>query len=202
MAIIIGLTGSIASGKSTVAKMFSGFNIPVVDADIIAREVVEVGRTAYQQVVKEFGESILNEDKTINRKHLGKIVFSDERSRKKLNSIVHPAVREEMIRQKQDYVDQGNKAVVLDIPLLFESKLTYLVDKTVVIYVDEKIQLKRLMERDDSTIQDATSRIRSQIPVKQKAEWADAVIDNSYTIESSGNQLVQILKRWNVLDNS
>lgn len=199
MSLTIGLTGSIASGKSTVANMFEQFNIPIVDADKIAREVVEPGEVAYEKIVDTFGREILQSNQEIDRKKLGSIVFSDETERKKLNNIVHPAIRKEMLRQKEDYIASGEQCVVMDIPLLFESKLFHFVDQILVVYVDEQTQLRRLMNRDQSTEEEARQRINSQISLKEKAEQADAVIDNSGTKEESLEQLKEVLIEWDVI---
>ncbi|UOR11957.1 dephospho-CoA kinase [Halobacillus amylolyticus] len=200
MTVVIGLTGSIASGKSTVSQMFHDLIIPVVDADVISREVVHVGESAYEKIVDAFGEEVLYDDKTINRKRLGEIVFSNKEKRDQLNQIVHPEVRKEMLRQRDAYKADAAAAVVLDIPLLFESKLTDYADRTLVVYVDENTQLARLMERDQSSVEEAKQRISSQIPVRKKAEMADAVIDNTGTIEQSYAQLKSILKKWNIIN--
>ncbi|WP_406944565.1 dephospho-CoA kinase [Halobacillus sp. SY10] len=199
MTLVIGLTGSIASGKSTVAKMFQDMDIPVIDADQISRDVVQPGEPAYQEIVETFGEQVLEEGGDLDRKKLGKVVFADETKRKQLNGIVHPKVREEMIRRREQYKQQQYQAVVLDIPLLFESNLTDYVEKILVVYVDEKTQLERLMERDQSGREDAEERIRAQIPVKKKAEMADAVIDNTGTVEGSLQQLNDILHGWGIV---
>lgn len=199
MTLVIGLTGSIASGKSTVSTMFKELHIPVIDADKISREVVEPGEFAYQEIVKEFGETILLEDQSIDRKKLGSIIFTDEGKRKKLNGIVHPAIRKRMLEEKEAYTKALEKCVVMDIPLLFESKLTHFVEKIVVVYVDENTQLERLMSRDGSSEKEALQRIRSQIPVREKIELADAVINNNGTKEDSFGQLKDILRKWNVL---
>ncbi|TMN21144.1 dephospho-CoA kinase [Lentibacillus cibarius] len=199
MTLIIGLTGSIASGKSTVSLMFDDYQIPVIDADKISREVVMPGETAYEQIVEMFGESILRDDKTIDRKKLGDIVFADEKKRKQLNSVVHPAVRERMLKKRDAKAASGEKCVVLDIPLLFESKLTHLVDKTVVVYVDEEVQLERLMNRDGYSEKEAYQRIHAQMPVKEKAALADAVINNNGTKQASYQQLESLLRVWEVL---
>ncbi|MGV2622370.1 UNVERIFIED_CONTAM: dephospho-CoA kinase [Halobacillus marinus] len=199
MTVVIGLTGSIASGKSTISAMFKELGIPVVDADVISRKVVEPGEAAYTRIVEAFGSDILLEDRTIDRKKLGGVVFSNEEKRKELNGIVHPEVRKEMVRQRECYKEEGHRAVVLDIPLLFESKLTVYVEKTLVVYVEEETQLRRLMERDQSTSEDAEARIASQIPVKKKAALADAVIDNNGSVEQSFDQLKDILQRWNIV---
>ncbi|MBO1004508.1 dephospho-CoA kinase [Pseudogracilibacillus auburnensis] len=200
MALIIGLTGSIGTGKSTIAKKFREWSIPVVDADVIAREVVEPEEEAYKKIVAAFGEQILQDDRdrTLDRKALGEIVFNDEHKRKKLNEIIHPAIRKEMIRQRDRYIEQGEKSVVLDIPLLYESGLTHFVDKVIVVAVDPGVQLKRIMERDDSTKEEAKRRIDAQIPVAEKAKKADAVIDNNGTEEQSYQQLKDILLTWGV----
>jgi dephospho-CoA kinase len=191
--VVIGLTGGIASGKSTVSNMIKKMGIRVVDADQIAREVVEVGKPAYDQIVKAFGSGILQADRSINREKLGGLIFSDQTKREQLNQIVHPAVRKEMINQVEDEKHRQSKAVVLDIPLLFESKLTYMVDQTILVYVDEQTQLKRLMERNGYSEEEATMRIQSQLPLKEKRELADKIIDNNGSINQTEEQLHQII---------
>lgn len=200
MCSVIGLTGGIASGKSTVAKMFSDLNIPVIDADVIAREVVEPGERSYQQIVEVFGKDILNSDESINRSKLGSIIFSNKEKREQLNQIVHPAVRKRMLEKKEAYIKQGEKCVVLDIPLLFESKLTSLVDQTLIVYVDEKIQLKRLMERNQLSEKEAMNRIKSQMPLEEKAQLADELINNNNSMEESKKQLFNLLKKWGIIE--
>ena len=199
MALIIGLTGSIASGKSTVSKMFNDLNIPVVDADKLSREVVEPGEEAYREIVRQFGDTILHKDNTINREKLGSIVFTDEKKRKQLNNIVHPAVRKAMQKEKDELIEAQERCIVLDIPLLYESNLTHYVEKIIVVYVDEAVQLKRLMKRNGYSEEEAMQRIKSQLPVKEKASLADAVIDNNGTINESYEQLQSLLKKWQVL---
>ncbi|MBB5324520.1 dephospho-CoA kinase [Anoxybacillus tepidamans] len=199
MALTIGLTGGIASGKSTVAHMLRELRIPVIDADVIAREVVEIGEEAYGQIIETFGNGILQENGAIDRARLGAIVFHDEEKRKQLNAIVHPAVRKKMMAQKEAYIKSGEETVVLDIPLLLESKLTHLVDKIMVVYVDESVQLERLMKRNGFSREEAIARIRSQMPLSEKIAYADAVIDNNGTIEKTREQLLHILTTWSVL---
>lgn len=201
MSLIIGLTGSIGTGKSTVAKMFKKLNIPVIDADEIARLVVEPGKEAYNQIVETFGEEILQEDRSLDRKRLGAIVFNDEEKRKQLNAIVHPAIRKEMLRQRDYYIAQNESCIVLDIPLLYESKLESFAEKVIVVYTDPDKQLERILQRDDITEEEAKQRINSQIDVAKKAEWADAVIDNNETLEETERQLLQILKNWDILSD-
>ncbi len=198
VALIIGLTGSIGTGKSTIANKFSDLDIPIVDADLIAREVVEPGKEAYKDIVATFGEEILQHNQTLDRKALGKIVFNDESKRKQLNAIIHPAIRKEMLRQRDEWVQRGKECVVLDIPLLYESGLTHYVDKVIVVYVDPDVQLHRIIARDESTEEEAKSRINSQMPIKEKAEKADAVIDNNGSKEESYKQLIAILEEWGI----
>lgn len=198
MSLVIGLTGSIATGKSTVSNMFKQLNIPVIDADQIARDVVEPEQVALKKIIEAFGTNILHDDGSLNRKALGDIVFNDKEKLEILNGIVHPAIRNEMNRQKEMYLAQNIPCFVLDIPLLFENKLDYLVDKILVVYIDEETQLKRLMDRDQSTREDAMSRIKSQISIEVKKEKAHEVIDNSGTVEESFTQLKEILKNWHV----
>ncbi|MCA0969847.1 dephospho-CoA kinase [Halobacillus litoralis] len=199
MTTVIGLTGSIATGKSTVSNMFKDLNIPVIDADQLSRDVVKPGEPAYQKIVEAFGSRVLQNDGTLDRKKLGSIVFSDGEKRKELNGIVHPEVRKEMIRRRDHFVDEKYPAVVLDIPLLYESELTHYVERVLVVYVDEATQLERLTNRDQSTEEEAMQRIKSQIPISEKADRADAVIDNRGTIEESLQQLRDILHEWEVV---
>ncbi|WP_281281340.1 dephospho-CoA kinase [Pseudalkalibacillus caeni] len=197
--LIIGLTGGISSGKSTVSKMFKELNIPVVDADAAAREVVEPGENAYQDIVEYFGGDILLETGYIDRKKLGSIVFKDEEKRKVLNKIVHPAVREKMRKDTKEHFQSGSETVVMDIPLLFESDLTHMVDKTLLVYVSDDIQLQRLIERDKNGEEDARQRIGSQMPLEEKRLLADEIIDNNGTIEETRSQLLIVLERWKVI---
>ncbi|KGX89082.1 dephospho-CoA kinase [Pontibacillus litoralis] len=199
MTVVLGLTGSIATGKSTVSLMFDEYDIPVIDADKLAREVVEPGERAYQDIVETFGSDILRVDHKIDRKALGDIVFQNEDKRKKLNAIVHPAVRQRMLQKRDEYVQEECKAVVLDIPLLFESNLAHYVDKILVVSVDEQTQLQRLMNRDQSSQEEAMSRINAQMPVAEKAKRANAVIDNTGSKRETYQQLEAILRQWNII---
>jgi dephospho-CoA kinase len=200
MEMVIGLTGGIASGKSTVSTFLKHKGFTIVDADIAARTVVEVGKPAYNEIVTSFGEEILSKaDNTINREKLGSIVFSNEEKRKLLNEIVHPAVRKEMMDQKKEAFANGEKTVIMDIPLLYESKLTWMVDRTIVVYVNAETQLNRLMARNSLTKEDALARIGSQFPLKDKVSLADAIIDNNGSITNTELQLEKLLERWNLM---
>lgn len=196
---VIGITGGIASGKSTVSKMITDLGFTVIDADIAARKVVEPGENALKQVVKAFGTEILNVDETLNREKLGSIIFNNEEKRLVLNNIIHPAIRKYMNDRQEEAFTRGEEIVFMDIPLLFESKQTNIVDKTLLVFVDDHVQLKRLMDRNGLSKEEAVARIQSQMPLKKKKELADEVIDNNGSIETTREQLDHILKKWKVL---
>ncbi|AMA63539.1 MAG: dephospho-CoA kinase [Kurthia gibsonii] len=197
--MIIGLTGSIASGKSTVAKMLEKYRFPIVDADQVARLVVEPGEPALTEIVAAFGEEILLEDGSLNRKKLGDLIFHDPSKRAILNGIIHPAIRKEMLRQRDEWLNNGAEVVIMDIPLLFESKLQHFVEKILVVSLSEEKQLERLMERNQLNEEEARARISSQLPLSVKEEGADAVIYNESTLEKTEQQLNYILKEWGLV---
>lgn len=193
--MIIGLTGGIATGKSTVSSMIKKQGIPVIDADIVAREVVEPGKKSYHEIVDHFGLSILQTDGTINRETLGKIVFEKEVERNILNNIVHPAVREEMRLQAETFKQEGHKLIVMDIPLLVESKLFHMVDYVVVVYVPESVQLQRLRERNEYTEKEAKQRMNAQVAIEKKRDYAEYIIDNSRTLEETEQQVQDLINK-------
>jgi dephospho-CoA kinase len=198
MSLVIGLTGGIASGKSTVSNMLKEMAVVIVDADVEARRAVEKGQPAHLKIIEEFGEEILLVNGEIDRQKLGSVIFHDAEKRQLLNGIVHPDVRKRMKDQTDAAILAGEKVVVLDIPLLFESKLTSMVEKTILVYVDRDIQLKRLMERNNLSLEDAEARINSQMPLSDKISLADAVINNNGSINETKQQLIEILKSWGV----
>lgn len=199
---VIGITGGIASGKSTASNMVREMGFTVIDADYASRVVVEPGQKAYGEIIDQFGESILHEDGTLNREKLGAIIFTNEEKRKQLNQIVHPAVRTYMNEEREAAFERGEKIVFLDIPLLFESKLTHMVDKTVLIYVDQDVQLQRLMARNNLTEEQAKARINSQMPLSEKKALADEVIDNNMDIDRTRSQLVSVLDKWGIIPSA
>ena len=193
---IIGLTGGIASGKSTVSNWLISQGYPVVDADIAARRVVEPGMPALREITEAFGRDILLEDGTLDRKKLGAIIFSDEEKRQTLNAIVHPAVREWMRQETERAFSEGASVVIMDIPLLFESKLTHMVEETVLVYVSMETQLKRLMDRDGYSEADALARIHAQMPIDDKRKLADYIIDNNGPVSETIEQVKEIMKQF------
>ncbi|MCA0119832.1 dephospho-CoA kinase [Bacillus sp. RSS_NA_20] len=200
MTLVIGLTGGIASGKSTVSQMIKEKGIRVVDADIIAKEAVSKGSAALHQIVQTFGEEVLLPNGELNRQQLGAIIFSDEEKRKKLNAIVHPEVRKEMLEQRDEGVSNNETFVVLDIPLLFESKLEGLVDRIIVVYTTPELQLSRLMNRNDLSEEEALNRIHSQQSLEEKCQKADRVIENTKDLAFMRKQLENILNEWEHTD--
>jgi len=193
---IIGLTGGIGSGKSTVAKIFSRLGADVIDADKIAREIVEPGKITWKRLVSEFGKEMLNDDETLNRSLLAKVVFEDKTKRARLNSIMHPRIQEEIISRIDKYrSDNKAKVVIIEAALLVERKgLLKLLDKLIVVSVDEKSRISRIKKRDNLSSEEILSRIRSQISDDQKVKLADFVVDNTGSIERTELQVKKILK--------
>ncbi|WP_161877806.1 dephospho-CoA kinase [Alkalibacterium sp. MB6] len=189
MTLILGLTGGIASGKSTVSRFFQSLTIPVIDADIVAREVMKPGSDTLKKVSETFGVSVIKEDGTLNRKKLGSIVFHDSKKLSDLNQIVHGAVYQLMEKEKQSLIDAGHDLIVMDIPLLFETGYDQRVDEVMLVYVDQATQIKRLMTRDQLSVPEAEARIRSQWAMEDKVAKADTIIDNTGTIEKTKEQV-------------
>ncbi|HCZ1057642.1 TPA: dephospho-CoA kinase [Staphylococcus aureus] len=174
---VIGLTGGIASGKSTVSELLSVFGFKVVDADKAAREAVKKGSKGLAQVREVFGDEAIDENGEMNRRYMGDLVFNHPEKRLELNAIIHPIVRDIMEEEKQEYLKQGYN-VIMDIPLLFENELENTVDEVWVLYTSESIQMDRLMQRNNLSLEDAKARVYSQISIDKKSRMADHVIDN------------------------
>lgn len=188
--MLTGLTGGIASGKSLAAEELKRLGAYLIDADEIAREVVRPGLPAYKEIVSEFGDKILNTDKTINRKLLGQIIFADPKLRKKLEQITHPGILDEIdkriaaIKNKKPHT-----MIVVNAPLLIEAGLHKKMEKVIVVYADEKTQIERLMKRDGITTDEAKNRIAAQMPLREKKKYADFVIENG-----EGREKAQVKK--------
>ncbi|EIZ1101590.1 dephospho-CoA kinase [Listeria monocytogenes] len=192
----IGLTGSVATGKSTVSNMIQQAGIPLVDADVAARKVVEPGTEGLKEIVAYFGEEILLADGTLDRAKLGEIIFKDKEKREKLNEITHPRVKDYMLEARERFFRAGEELVFFDIPLLFESHLESLVDQIVVVWTTPETELKRLMERNNLTKEDALRRIESQMGIDEKARKADFVIDNNESLEKTQKQVYTFIERF------
>ena len=184
--VIAGLTGGIASGKSTVSAFLENAGAVIVDADKIAREVVQKNRPAWQEIIRSFGRSILLPDGEINRILLGDIIFNDPAQKQLLNRITHPEViAETATRLAEIEKNQPDSIVILDVPLLIESGMNNGLSDIIVVYVPEPVQIQRLMIRDALTQAPALARIRSQMPIEEKKRIAKIVIDNSGSRENT-----------------
>ncbi len=186
----IGLTGGIATGKSSVAAWLVEHGAALVDADGIAREIMLPGHPVLQQVSQRFGQEMLFDDGTLDRKRLGAHIFGRPEERKALEDITHPAIRQ-LIYTRVEELEQADphRLVVADIPLLYESKGAYTFSETIVVYVPREIQLQRLMQRDGLDETQALQRLAAQMDIEEKKQLADIVIDNSGTWEQTEIQL-------------
>ncbi len=196
--MFVGLTGGIACGKSTVARMFIEGGCKIVDADHIARQVVLPGQPALDQVVMAFGQHILHQDGSLNRQKLGQLVFGDESLRRLIESILHPAIRTEMQRQMHVLAEEDPSAmIILDIPLLYESgsQRVLPIEEVIVVYIPRHMQLLRLMGRDGLSQEEAEKRIHAQMSIEDKRKLADIVIDNSGTPNETWLQVQSYLKK-------
>ncbi|OAY62560.1 Dephospho-CoA kinase, partial [Ananas comosus] len=190
---LVGLTGGIASGKSTISNLFKSNGVPVVDADIVARDVVKKGSRGWKKVVKAFGNDILLENGDIDRARLGQIVFSDPEKRQLLNRILAPYISSGIFWEIAKLWFKGAKVIVLDIPLLFEAKMDRWTAPTIVVWVDPETQINRLMVRDTISEEQARNRINAQTPLEWKKTKADIVINNSGTVDETKLQFEKVL---------
>lgn len=185
---IIGLTGGISTGKSTVSDyLASSYKLPILDADVYAREAVQPGSPPLEEIVKRYGEGMLLADGTLNRRELGNIVFSNSDERLWLEQQIHPYVRDRMNSALLSL--SQNPIIVLSIPLLFEANLTNLVTEIWVVYCSPEQQTARLMQRNNLTLDEAKARINSQMSLEEKCDRADIVLDNSSTLEALFKQV-------------
>ncbi|XP_078440695.1 dephospho-CoA kinase-like [Wolffia australiana] len=190
---IVGLTGGIASGKSTVSRLFSSNGVPIVDADLIARDVLRKGTRGWREVVRAFGEEILQPHGEIDRLLLGRIVFSDPDKRRVLNRLLAPHISFGIAWEVAKLWLRGHDVIVLDIPLLFEAGLDRWTRPIIAVWVDPKTQLQRLVKRDGCDEEQARARINAQAPLDWKRERADVVIDNSGPLEDTRRRFEEVL---------
>ncbi len=193
--MIAGLTGGIATGKSTVARLFQELGAHVIDFDVLAHEVTRPGLKAWEEIVKFFGVEILNPDQTINRKKLGRLVFDDPEKLARLNQIVHPAVFEEDQKITAQILAWDPRAVIIkEIPLLIEAGAGHLVEKIIVVYASPEVQLQRLLARGLDR-DEALKRINAQAPLSEKMKWADFVIYNDGNLEETRRQVEEVYQQ-------
>lgn len=192
----IGLTGGIASGKSTVVSMLRSYGAAIIDCDIIARDVVQPGSDGQQAVARAFGPQALLPDGTMNRAYIGSVVFHDAVRKKELEDILFPLIHQEIDRQAAMLEENGSHLVFLDMPLLFEVKYHSYVNEVWLVYVDAATQLTRLMARNGYTQEEALARIHSQFPIDEKKSLSQVIIDNTASLENTEKQ---VQKQWKQL---
>lgn len=194
MTYILGLTGGVATGKSTVSRYFFEKGYAVVDADIVARRVVEPGTEGLANIVVEFGTEIIQTDGTLNREKLGAMIFADAKKRETLNSLLSNLIRRAIMADTATLVNANQPLIVLDIPLLYEAGYETHCDAVMVVYTTEEVQRERLMARNNLTEEEALNRIASQQPIETKKNRADFVIDNNGTVNDTYEQVETWLK--------
>jgi len=192
---VLGLTGGIGSGKSMVLSMFANLGAEVIDADQLAREVVEPGQPALEEIATAFGRDMLMPDGRLDRGKLARIIFADPVARARLNAITHPRIQE---RMATEMALRGSRPglLIVDIPLLYENDRSDTVESVIVVWVDAKTQLRRLTERDGLTPDEARQRIAAQMPLDEKRARADLVVDNSGSRENTRRQVEAIYRRF------
>ena len=191
---LIGLTGGIATGKSTVAGILAELGASIMDADALAHEVTASGRAAVADIARDLGAEFVLADGALNRPLLAERVFADPELRERLNAIVHPRVHRLIELRVAALASQGRRVVVIDVPLLFEARQRYDVDAVWLVYAPERVQIERLMARNGLSREQALLRVRAQLPIEEKRRMADVVIDNTQDLDVLRQQ-VQLLYR-------
>ena len=195
MALIVGLTGGIVSGKTTVSLMFKDLGAKIIDADKLGHSVILPHKPAWRKILKLFGKDILKNDLTINREKLGKIVFANQALLEKLNKITHPEIIKlikKKINSERDKTNHQGKILMIDAALIYEAKINRLMDKIIVVYIEEDTQVKRLNKRNNLSKDEALQRVKSQMPMKEKIKMADYVIDNNGKLSKTKEQVEKI----------
>ncbi len=198
--MLIGLTGSMASGKSTVAAMLKKAKVPVIDADDLARRVCDISSPSLKKIVEKFGSGVLNQDGSLNRSALGAFVFNDQRALKELEEILHPAIHQLYLEELTYLKDKGERIVVYMAPLLFEKKLETSFDKTILVTAPDAVLLKRAAKRDNMSYDEANKRLSQQMSTQQKALIADEIINNNGTKEELFMQLKEVWQKIAKMD--
>ena len=190
--LVLGLTGNIGCGKSSVSTIFMENNIKVVDADIVARQIFD-DKNLLNEVFSTFGKSIRNQDGSLNRRALGNIVFNDDEKLILLNNLTHPKIKQKILSKVEEYKNQGEKIVVIDAALLIEDDYIPYIQKLILITCRKEIQINRIIARDNCTKEEAISRINSQMSQEEKAKFADYIIDNSNSFEELQKKVLELI---------
>ena len=190
--LVLGLTGNIGCGKSSVSTIFMENNIKVVDADIVARQIFD-DKNLLNEVFSTFGKSIRNQDGSLNRRALGNIVFNDDEKLILLNNLTHPKIKQKILSKVEEYKNQGEKIVVIDAALLIEDDYIPYIQKLILITCRKEIQINRIIARDNCTKEEAISRINSQMSQEERVKFADYIIDNSNSFEELQKKVLELI---------
>ncbi|CRK92132.1 CLUMA_CG005696, isoform A [Clunio marinus] len=192
---LIAVTGGIACGKTTVCEVFQKYDIPVINADLISRQIVEPGKPVWKKIKEHFGDEVFNEDKTLNRDILGQIIFDSVEKRRILNRLTHPIIHRTIYKEIFKYFFLGKNFVVLELPLLFEvnSNLINYIHKIICVATEEDIQIARLMDRNNMSLSEAKKRIQAQMPLEEKCKMSHFVIENSGSQKDMEEQTIKII---------
>lgn len=194
--LLIGITGGIASGKSTVADMLKELGAAHIDYDLLARKVVERGKPAWKDIIDYFGSQVLNADQSIDRKKLGNIIFRDHAKRKKLESFTHPRIHEQFIKDLEQKAKKNPGSIIqVSIPLMIEQNLQHMFHKLVVVYISPEKQVERLVARDKISEDAARAILHAQLPIGEKVGYADYVIDNGGSVDETKEQVEELWQK-------
>lgn len=200
--LVLGLSGGVATGKSTVSNVFRAHGVPIIDADLVARQVVVPGTSTYKRLRKEFGDEYFDDEQggVLRRDKLGKLIFSNPEKRKTLNAITHPAIQWEMLKQFLTLLITGTKYIVFDTPLLFESGYDKWIGTTIVVWCEFEKEVERMTKRDNISRTDAEARIHAQMDIEEKKRRAKIVIDNNGNIDELREKVKEVIaqmdKSW------
>lgn len=198
----IGLTGGMGSGKSTAAEIFRGENIPVIDADAISREVLELYPEIMEKIRAAFGEQFFDEENKLNRKKLGSHVFQSKEKREKLESLIMPYIFNEIFRRIQLCNDAGEAVCIVDAPVLIEQGLHKFMDKNILVWATEENQIQRVLKRDSLSEDDIKARLAAQMPFSEKKKYVDYIIDNNESLERTKEQIQKTLEEIKELEKN
>ena len=202
MPFVLGVTGGIASGKTTVANMLEELGAPMIDFDVVARQVVEPGTEAWREIVDTFGKEVLQKDGNLDRKRLSGIVFQDEDKRRRLEQITHPRIVDKFFYRANEIAEEHPDSIIQAvIPLLFEVNLRYVVDKVLLVYVPRHKQIERLLRRDNISREEAARILDAQLAIDEKARRADFVIHNEGSLDETKEQVVELWEKLRHIQN-